>query len=107
MNSLDNFIRLKNIFQSDNFNAFYSKINEIKKDKNKPYKSYIGINIKNSELIDIKFYFTFLHEISIEEINTILNIQDKEIIKKYYHLRKNIFDPKIGGSGYTFSISLI
>jgi hypothetical protein len=104
MKNLDNFIRLKNIFKSANFNEFYSKINKIKKDINKPYKSYIGVNIKNSELIDIKFYFTFLHEISIEEINLVFDLQNKEIIKNYYHLRKNIFDPKIGGSGYTFSI---
>lgn len=95
---------LKYLINLDYFKQFYSRIDKIRIHKNKPYKSYFGVNLKDSNLTEIKFYFTFLYEISLEEINYILGIETSELLLESYQLRLNIFEPKIGGAGYTFSI---
>ena len=43
---------LKYLLNLDHFKEFYSRIDKIRIHRNKPYKSYFGINLKDSRLVN-------------------------------------------------------
>ncbi|MCF8253152.1 MAG: TylF/MycF family methyltransferase [Bacteroidia bacterium] len=95
---------LNELINSSSFIHFYKKIQETKKNRSKPYKSYIGLNIEEKNLLSIKFYFTFLHEISFHDIENILGENGAQIFYKDYENRHINNDPTSGGAGFTFSL---
>ncbi len=99
-----NLIWLHEIISSVNFTDFIKKTHEIKHKYSKPYKSYIGLNIREEQLLSVKFYFTFLHELSYTDLEYILGNTAAFAFKEDYHNRLNSSDPKTGGAGYTFSL---